>query len=103
LTGARNVPIFFSPFEKTKPIQGAVGRGFERLAGARDFSVSGAGVGICELLKMDFASKKARNRDDTLADLIEVSMGTPRFRTIVPALYVCNRLGIKEKRAKNIF
>jgi hypothetical protein len=41
LTGARNVPIFFSPFEKTKPIlppprifnfQGAVGRGFERLA-----------------------------------------------------------------------
>jgi hypothetical protein len=32
LTGARNVPIFFSLFEKTKPIQGAVGRGFERLA-----------------------------------------------------------------------
>jgi hypothetical protein len=32
VTGARNVPIFFSPFEKTKPIQGAVGRGFERLA-----------------------------------------------------------------------
>jgi hypothetical protein len=56
------------------------------LKGARDFSVSVVGVGICELLKVilqksDFANKKARNRDDTLADLIEVSMGTPRFRT----------------------
>ncbi len=58
LTGARNVPIFFSPFEKTKPIQGAVGRGFERLAGARDFSVSGAGVGIVNLLKVILQIKK---------------------------------------------
>jgi hypothetical protein len=52
--------------------------------------------------EIGFANKKARNRGDTLADLIESSMGTPRFRTIVPALYVCNRLGIKEKRVKNI-
>ena len=30
-----------------------------------------------------WAIKKARSRDDTLADLIEISMGTPRFRTMV--------------------
>jgi hypothetical protein len=51
---------------------------------------------------MDFANKKARNRGDTLADLIEGTIGTPWFRTIVLALYLCNRLGIKEKRVKNI-
>ncbi len=28
-----------------------------------------------------WAIKKAHSRDDTLADLIEVSMGTPLFRT----------------------
>jgi len=58
----------------------AGGYGAERSAGFFGFG------GWCrhgESPESDFANKKARNRGDTLADLIEVSMGTPRFRTMV--------------------